>query len=127
MEREQYDRVKAKIEEITPSLVNGAIEVFEKDPELVARFGSNLREVAEQGIVTLINVLLGSLQLGYPQLLEGEIKWLEHLLQSRQINLQTMYKNLECFRNNLSVNLPPEYSAEVLRLYDAAMSKVKGL
>jgi hypothetical protein len=127
MEREQYNLVKTKIEEMTPSLVEGAVEVFETDPELVARFGSNIREVAQQGIVTLINVLLGSLQLDYPQLLEGEIKWVEHLLQSRQINPQTMYNNLARFRTNLSIGLPTEYSAEVLKLYDEAIGKVKGL
>ncbi|MEI6043249.1 MAG: hypothetical protein WCS37_02540 [Chloroflexota bacterium] len=124
MEKEQFNEVKARLQKMTPLLINGAVEVFENDPELVARFGISLREVAKQSVITLRDVLLGSLQLDHPQLLVGELKWLEHLLQSRQINPQTMHQNFQRFRTNLSMGLSPEDAAVVLSLYDQAVEKL---
>jgi len=121
MKQAKLDEITAKLHKMTPSLVNDALTVFQQDPYLVARYGKGLREVAQQGVSSLRDVLLGALQFDHPQLLGSELKWLERLLEARQINPQTLQTHLHHFRARLDQDLPPEDAKVLLIVFDQAV------
>lgn len=127
MEQKDYNEVSAKLHAMTSSLVDDGVALFEKDPELVARYGNGVRELAQQGVTTLRDVLLGALQFNHPQLLGGELRWLEKLLEARHVKPQTLRNHLHHFRERLIQDLPPEHSTQVLVVFDQALSQVKEL
>ncbi len=126
MERKEYEAVRAKLNQMTPSLVNEVVALYQQDPLLVERFGNGLTELAQQGVTSLRDVLLGALKFDRPQLLGSQLKWLEQLLASRQISPVTIQNFLEHFRTHLSRDLPSDAVAEVLRVFDQAVAQIKG-
>jgi hypothetical protein len=127
MEQKEYLEVSAKLHEMTPSLIDEGVAILQKDPQLRERYGSGIREIVQQGVTTLRDVLLGAVQFDYPQLLGNELIWLEKLLESRQLNPQTLRAHLDHFRDRLSRDLPPAYSGKVLAVFDQAVSQIKEL
>lgn len=125
MEQKDYAEVRARLHAITPVLIDQTVELFKSDALLQARYGKNLREVAQQGVVSLRDVLLGALQFDHPRILAGELRWLERLLEARQIDIQTMRTNLALFRATLFKELSPEHSRPVLALFDQATEQFK--
>lgn len=127
MQQQEYEAVKAKLYDMTPSLVAEILAIFEADYDLVNRFGNKLPNIAEQEVKRLRDVLLGALLLDHPPLLHREIEWLVRVASVRNFNLQTVRKHLSHWRYRLNLDLPARYKATVLALYDQATAQVNGL
>lgn len=110
---------------MTPSLVHETVILYQQDPELVKLFGSGLYELAQQGIISLREVLLGALQFEHPRLLGTELRWLQRLLEAREVNSETLYKSLAHIRERLAQDLPAHYSAKVVETFDRAVSQLE--
>ncbi len=121
MDQKRHAVVKAKLLEMTPSLVAEVLAIFEADNDLVMRFGNRLPDIVEQEVIRLRDILLGAILLNFPQLLGREINWLTEVAEARNFNLQTVQKHLEHYRFRLSRDLPPEYAEAVVTLFDQAV------
>ncbi|MEI6043248.1 MAG: hypothetical protein WCS37_02535 [Chloroflexota bacterium] len=120
-EQKRYDEIKAKLFEMTPSLVEDVLAIFRQDQDLVTRFGNDLPRITEQEVSRLRDILLGAIMLNYPQLLGREVKWLLTVATARNFNLETVRSHLRHYRVRLSKDLAPEQSALVLNLFDQAL------
>jgi hypothetical protein len=128
LDQKIYEEISIKLNQMTPSLINEGMVYFRESPALVERFDENsLREIVQQGVTTLRDVLLGAIQFDRPQLLGGELQWLERLLEARQVDVQTLRDHLSRIRERISNELTPEQAAFVLPVFDQAVSQVKGL
>lgn len=127
MEPKQFEEVKNKLYEMTPSLVAEVLQIFEADHDLVNRFGNKLPELTEQEVIRLRNVLIGAIMLDHPPLLRREIEWLVQVASVRNFDMNTVQKHLNHLRLRLSRDLPPASTATVLQLYDKATAKISGL
>jgi phosphoglucomutase len=121
VDQKRHAVIKAKLLEMTPSLVAEVLEIFEADNDLVMRFGNRLPNIVEQEVIRLRDILLGAILLDFPPLLGHEINWLTEVAEARDFNLQTVQKHLEHYRFRLSRDLPPEYADAVVALFDQAI------
>ena len=99
---------------------------FQTDPTLVARYGNQLRGMAEQGIVSFRDILLGALQFDAPSILDHELDWLDRLLQARQVEGNKVGLFLTTFAHRLETDLPPQDNAPLLALIHQAQSHTNG-
>jgi len=109
---------------MTPLLIEGFAQLYRQDPALVIYLGDHLKARVEEGIVNLRDILLGTLQFDYPPVLSNDLKWLQGLLEARHVNPQLLPSYLNLFRTYLTNELPPEYVAEVLAVFDQAVAPV---
>jgi hypothetical protein len=124
MEKKQYDEIKVKLFEMTPSLVEETLRIFQEDPDLVQRFEKDLARITEQEVTRLRDIMLGALMLNYPQLLGHEVKWLIEVATVRNFNLETVRIHLKHYRTRLSQDLPSPLATIVLELFDEALGSI---
>ena len=125
MDQKRYKAVVAKLNELTPALVQEVTQIFQADPDLVGRYGDKLPDLAKQEVLRLRELLLGAVQLDYPAALGRQLQWLVPVALSRNYNLQTVQKHLQLWRLRLCNDLPPEYGPEVLRIFDEAVQQMQ--
>ncbi len=115
---DQLNHLTNRLHQLTPLLVEDLLTSFQAEPALVKRYGPTLRTMAEQGVVSFRNVLLGALQYDVPNILNRELNWLENLLKSRQIDSHRIPVFLQIFRHRLQTELSSAESQPVLALLD---------
>jgi hypothetical protein len=127
MEQKHYETITKRLEEITPALVEEIQQVFEQDPDLVVRYGSGLKRLAEQEVIRLRDYLLGALLLEQPNVLRHQIEWLVQVGTIRNYNMETVQQHLDRFRAHLQQDLSPADRVEILKIFDKAVERIKGL
>src|SRR6476620_3967332 len=98
MEQKRYEAVRARLNEITPLLIQDALQIFQSDPDLVERYTDRLPALVEQEVIRLRELLLGAVLLDYPAALGRQLQWLVPVAASRNYNLQTVQKHLQLWR-----------------------------
>jgi hypothetical protein len=125
MEQKRYEAVVAKLNEMTPSLVQEVSQIFQSDPDLVERYGNKLPDLAKQEVIRLRELLAGSILLDYPTALGRQLQWLVPVALNRNYSLQTVQKHLQLWRSHLCTDLPSEYGPAVLKIFDQAVQQMQ--
>lgn len=129
MEPSQISRLHDRLYELTPALVDDVLASFQTDARLVERYGLSLRSVAEQGVASFRDVMLGALEFEMPRVVTTELKWLDRLLQARQLDSARISLFLQIFNRRIQTDLTPQETAPLLRItaeVEAALHKVEG-
>lgn len=125
MDKVEFENLRLKLEALTPVLTKDVLEMMESHPELKARYGAGLFEVASQGTVAFRDVLLGAVEFRHPRLLANEIIWLDKLLTSRQLNHNNVDQFVTVIRTRLETDLPPAQATVLLSILSNAMQEFK--
>ncbi len=124
MEQAAYNEIMVRLEEMTPSLTQEVLLIFQSDPDLVERFGDGLVGLVDQEVIRLRDLLLGSILLDYPGALGRQLKWLVVVATARNFNLETVRKHLRHWRFRLQTDLPIQYVGPVLAVFDRAVEQM---
>lgn len=125
MEQRQQEEVRTRLNEMTPSLIEGVLAIFESDPDLVARYGDNLAELVKQEVIRFRELLLGAIMIDYPPVLGKQLKWLVQVASARHYNLDTVHRHIRYYRNRLQKDLPHPYRNQVLNIFDRAVAQME--
>lgn len=90
---------------------------------MTEKYGSSLRLVAEQGVVSFRDVLLGALQFNLPGVITRELNWLDRLLEARQINREKVPIFLDIFTSRIRADLSAEEAAPLLKIIESAQAR----
>jgi len=123
MDKQAFEALRLRMMMLTPVFTNDILELMKHDPELTQRYGAGLFEVANQGAVTFRDVLLGAVQFQHPGLLTSEMRWLDKLLEARQVNSKAIPNFISVFRARVERDLPYEQAAPVLTTLSDAMRR----
>ncbi len=125
MDDKQLQSLKQKLYSLTPTLTNDLLESFQVEPQLLATYDQvALRGMAEQGVVSFRDIVLGALEFNAPGLVTHELSWLDRMLHSRKIESDRVHIFLDIFRNRLKSDLAKEESAPLLEILDAAQLRL---
>jgi hypothetical protein len=119
MDENSLNQLARRLNELTPALINDLYTSFQVEPVLLQRYdSSNLRSMAEQGVVSFRDIVIGALQFDAPSVVSNELNWLDRLLHSRQLESDRVQIFLDIFRKRVLGELGSEESAPVLNLLD---------
>ncbi len=125
MEQVQVEHLTHQLYAITPVLIDDLLTSFQAEPQLTARYNSSsLRLMAEQGVVSFRDVMLGALEFDAPGLLSHELNWLDRLLQARHLDGDQVHTFLQIFDRRIRSDLTSEESAPLLVLLRAVKSRL---
>lgn len=124
MDDKQYQHLSNRLHTLTPAMVEDMVAMWQTDPAMITRYGSTLRSMAEQGVISFRDVVLGALQFGVPGIVSHELNWLDRLLQARHIPTDKISTFLQIFRQRLNTDLTDEERAPLLKLLDAVQAQL---
>jgi hypothetical protein len=122
---EQFQAVSESLQRMRPALMHDLAQSLANEPQIVERYKGDLRPLAEQGVTSFCDVLLGALKYDVPGLVSHELGWLDKLLKARQITAERVDVFLEIFRRRVKSDMPPDQQAVVMRVLDAAEARLK--
>jgi hypothetical protein len=122
---EQYAAVSASLQKMRPALTDDLTQSLANEPQIAERYKGEVRPLAEQGVASFCDVLLGALKYDVPGLVSHELGWLDKLLKARQINGERVDIFLQIFRQRVISDMPPDQQAVIMRVLDAAEARLK--
>ncbi len=125
MNSQELSHLSERMKALTPVLVDDVLVSFQSDPVLVARYGDNLRSVAEQGVITFREIVLGALEFDAPSIVTRQLDWLDRLLQARQIESTKVSFFLALFRRRINTDLSQAESVPLLALIEKVQARLK--
>ncbi len=83
---------------------------YRDDDTMEARYGSSGRRMWNQEVVTRLAYLTEAVALNYEQILIDNALWAKTAFTARELNLDDLYKNLDCMKSVLVEQLPKSIS-----------------
>ena len=98
---------------LTPRMIDATLSQLRDDAALTARYSAGeLREIAQQGVTSFRDVLLGALQFDHPRILGSELDWISRLMEGRGIDQATLRTFFGTMRDVMRDGLEPaDFSA----------------
>ena len=96
---------------------------YERQPELWAAFGVKGREKSTRDAVYLLSYLAEAIEASDPILFGEYIRWLRVLLDGLHFPDEVLLQTIDCTRQVLVEQLPPENRAAVLEVFEAAVQR----
>ena len=111
MDEAQVSQISTMLVEITPDLIEDLYQSMLNEPSIYKRYTPvEIRSFSIEGVNSFRDVLISSLQVGLPFLVNSELGWLQKLLAARKIEGDRVHIFLELIRNRIKTN---HYDLEV--------------
>lgn len=121
MEEKELNHLAHRLQDLTPVLVEDLYNSYQTVPVLLQRYDNNaLRSMAEQGVVSFRDIVIGALEFNAPGVVSHELSWLDRLLHARQIDSNQVHIFLKTFQQRLRSDLTPAENGPLLELLDSA-------
>ena len=124
LQQQELDELSNYLNSMQPMMVNRTLQLYQSDSTLQARYGIELRNMAQHGVSNFVEILLAAVELNQPKILADQLKWLENLLHTRQIDSRHLNIMLEQIRIYFKAKLPVAQREAVLAVLDQAVEQL---
>ncbi|NWJ44354.1 MAG: hypothetical protein HXX08_00600 [Chloroflexi bacterium] len=123
MDEAQVKQICTMLIEITPDLIEDLYQSMLNEPSIYKRYKPvELHSFSIEGVNSFRDVLISSLQVGLPFLVNSELGWLQKLLAARKIEGDRVHIFLELIRNRLKTN---QYEVETANALSQILEEIE--